>query len=257
MSVERTYFALCRAVGWLLRSARYSKARIVHEHGECHVRKHRMAYAPLLIWMGNPLMRILDTGVRVLHQRDWEERERQMNVTLRGASIRIDADGTLVLPRLPGATLAMLLEDPQVDGSARMRAIELAAAALAEFHRVEHTHGDAMAENVLVDLQAGVAHWFDFETVHDAKRSPEWRRADDVRALLVTCLARTSAEERAETVQRVLDVYADEGIARVLTTSFASVLRRPLAFHLAQAPLSFQTFREIARLLQERRAATN
>ena len=51
---------------------------------------------------------------------------------------------------------------------------------------------DAMAENVLVDLDAGVARWFDFETVHEASRPQIWRRADDVRALLATCLLRTA-----------------------------------------------------------------
>jgi hypothetical protein len=257
MSVERAYFALCLALGWLLRSARYSKARIAHQDGVCHVRKHRMFYAPLLIWMGNPLMWILDTGVRVLPQRDWQEREREINLTLRGASIGIDTDGTLVLPLLAGQTLARLLEDPRFDAAARMRAIELAVIALAEFHLLGFTHGDAMAENVLVDLEAGAAHWFDFETVHDARRSAEWRRADDVRALLCTCLARTSAEERAETLQRILDLYGEEEVTSVLTASLTSVLRRPLAFHLAQARLSFALFREIGHLLQQRCAQSN
>jgi hypothetical protein len=67
-------------------------------------------YAPLLVWLSGPLVRILDTGVRVLPQRDWEERERSVHQTLRGTSIRIDADGTLVLPLLAGETLATLLE---------------------------------------------------------------------------------------------------------------------------------------------------
>ena len=131
-------------------------------------------------------------------------------------------------------------------------AIERAVVALAEFHRLGFTHGDAMAENVLVDLEAGVAHWFDFETIHDSSRPMAWRRADDVRALLVTCLVRTVPEKRAGTLQLILDVYADEGVTRLLATSFTSVLRRPLTFHLAQAGLSFQCFREIARLLRER-----
>jgi len=42
------------------------------------------------------------------------------------------------------------------------------------------------------------------------------------------------------------------GVTRVLATSFTSVWRRSLAFHLAQARLSFQCFREIGRLLRER-----
>ena len=145
--------------------------------------------------MGGVLVRILDAGVRVLPQRDWEERERQVYRNLRGASIRIDADGMLVLPCLAGETLASLLENPELEEPVRKRAIELAVVALAEFHRLGFTHGDAMAENVLVDLEAGAAHWFDFETIHDSSRPLAWRRADDVRALLVTCLVRTGPRE--------------------------------------------------------------
>ena len=84
-----------------------------------------------------------------------------------------------------------VLDDPNLEESLRKRAIELAVVALAEFHRLGFTHGDAMAENVLIDLDRGLAHWFDFETVHDSSRPITWRRADDVRALLVTCMVRT------------------------------------------------------------------
>jgi serine/threonine protein kinase len=217
--------------------------------------------------MGGLLLKLLNTGVRVLPQRDWEERERRICRSLRGTSIRVDADGVLVLPLLAGFTLATLLEERELEESIRKRAIERAAVALAELHRLGFTHGDAMAENVLIDLaprrcsgrpehpskgEAGVAHWVDFETVHDSSRPMAWRRADDVRALLVTCLVRTVPEKRAETLAFILDVYADEGVTRVLATSFTSVWRRSLTFHLAQAGLSFQCFREIGRLLRER-----
>jgi glycosyltransferase involved in cell wall biosynthesis len=249
---ERAYFLLCLALGWLLRSGRYSKARIVSQDGELQVRKYRLFYAPLLVRMGGLLVRILDTGVRVLPQRDWEERERRVYRSLYSTSIRIDVDGMLVLPCLAGETLAILLEDPELEESVRKTAIERAVVALAEFHRLGFTHGDAMAENVLVDLDAGVAHWFDFETTHDPSRPMAWRRADDVRALLVTCLVRTTAERRAEILGLILDVYADEGVTRLLAARFASVWRRPLTLHLAQAALSLQCYREIAGLLRER-----
>ncbi|MDH3734600.1 MAG: hypothetical protein OEU54_13810 [Gemmatimonadota bacterium] len=249
---ERAYFLLCRALGWWLRHARYSKARIVTQDGEPQVRKQRLVYAPLLVWLGGPLVRILDAGVRVLPQRDWEERERRIYRSLRRAPIRIDADGTLVLPLLAGETLATLLEDPELEGSVRTRAIELAVVALAEFHHLGFSHGDAMAENVLIDLDAGVAHWFDFETVHDLRRSMAWRRADDVRALLATCLVRTVPAELPDALQLILDVYRDEGATRCLATSFTPLLRRSLTFHLAQAGLSFPRYREIANLLRER-----
>jgi hypothetical protein len=248
----RAYFLLCRALGRLLRAARYSTTRIVYQDGEPQVRKQRRFYAPLLVWMAGPLVRMLDTGVRVLSRRDWEERERLIYRSLRGRSIQINADGVLVLPCLPGETLATLLENPELPESARSRAIELAVRALAQFHSQGFTHGDAMAENVLVDLEAGAAHWFDFETLHDPGRPMAWRRADDVRALLITCLLRTGPEKVAETLHRMLDVYSDEDVTRLLARSFSSVMLRPLPFHLGQAGLSFQGFREIARLLRER-----
>jgi tRNA A-37 threonylcarbamoyl transferase component Bud32 len=236
----------------LLRSARYSTARIDHQNGR--VRKHRKFYAPLLVWMSGPLARLLNTGVRVLPQRDWEERERRIYQSLHGTSIRVDTDGTLVLPRLGGETLSTLLDNSEFEGSLRKRSIERAVVALAEFHRLGLTHGDAMAENVLVDGEAGVAHWFDFETIHESSRSMVWRRADDVRALFVTCLVRTVPEKRAETLKLILDVYADPDVTRVLAASFTSVWRRSLTFHLAQASVSFECFREVGRMLAARLA---
>ena len=247
----RAYFGLCLASGRMLRAARYSTVRIVHQDGRRLVRKHRRFYAPLLIWMSGLLVRILDTGVRVLRQRDWEERERRIYQRLRGTSIGVQADGVLILPLLPGQPLARWLEDPTLEESLRKTAIERAVVALAEFHHLGFTHADAMAENVLVDPEAGAACWFDFETIHDSNRSLAWRRADDVRALLATCLIRTTPEKRVETLELILDVYADEDITRVLATSFRSVWRRSLTFHLLQARLSFQCFCDIGQWLGE------
>jgi hypothetical protein len=250
--VERVYFFLCLALGRLLRAGRYSKVRIVAQEGVRHVRKHRLFYAPLFVALSDPVVKILDTGVRVLPQREWQERERLIYRDLYGASIQVDGDDELGLPCLRGETLATLLEDPQLKEADRNNAIKLAVVALAGFHRLGFTHGDAMAENVMVDLEAGAAHWFDFETIHDSSRPMEWRRADDLRALLATCLLRTVSGKLAETLHLILDLYADQAVTRILTTSFTSVWRRPLTFHLGQAPLPFQCFREIGRFLSER-----
>ena len=247
--VDRAYFSLCLALGRLIRFARYSTVRIVRQGGTDQVKKSRSFYAPLLVGLGNVLVKLLDAGVRVLPKQDWVRRERSVYRRVHGASIRLDPDGMLVLPRLPGVTLAALLEDPSVGESYREKAIELAVVALADLHEMGFTHADAMAENILIDLESGTAHWFDFETVHDTSRSFEWRRADDVRALLVTCLARTVPERLAATLRSVLRAYPDERVTRLLVASFDSVWRRSLAIHLVQAKLSFQRFREIARLL--------
>lgn len=251
---EQGYHRLCLSVGRLLRAGRYSTTRIAERNGERRAVKQRRFYAPLLVRLGGPLTRILDTGVRVLPQREWEDRERLLHERLRDTMIGVDADGALVLPFLVGETLAALLETPTLARTSRARALELAVAALADFHRLGFTHGDAMAENVMVELEAGAAHWFDFETIHDPARPLTWRRADDVRALLATCLLRTAAASVAETVELVLDVYGDEAVRPFLVASFASPVGRPLAFHLGQAGLSYQRSREIADLLRARAA---
>ena len=243
---ERAYFLLCLAPAWLLRSGKYSRTRIL----DAHVRKRRSFHAPLLIWIGNPLLRLLDAGVRVLPQREWEERERRIYRSLHNTAIQVDAGGTLVLPRLGGVTLAALLDDPTLEERSRLKAIELAVTALAEFHRLGLTHGDAMAANVMIDLEAGVARWFDFETVHESSRPAVWCRADDVRALLATCVRRAAAAEVGDTLTLIVHRYADEGVTRHLAASFASALQRPLIFHLAQAQLSLRRFRRIDTLLR-------
>ena len=252
---ERAYFALCLGLGRLLRGARYSQARIVSEGNELAVRKHRTWYAPILVSSGRQLVRLLAAGIQVLPQRAWVERERLVYQRLYGTPVRVDADGALILPRLPGNTLAAVLEEPATADSARHRAIELAVLALADLHARDFTHADAMAENVMVDLDAEIARWFDFETVHDPSRSMTWRRADDVRALLATCLVRVAPDKLADTLERVLDAYGDDTVVPLLAKSYSSILRRPLPFHLGQAPLPFERFRKIGSLLNAARSA--
>jgi hypothetical protein len=241
---ERVWFALCRLLGGLLRRARYAETQFVDKESERVVRKRRAALAPLLVWFGNPVVRWLDTGVRVLPQGEWEEKERLMYRTLHDASMRVEGR-TLVLPRLPGRTLAALLEDASVTDATKEKGIALAVEALAALHRRGFSHGDAMAENVLVDLDPGVARWIDFETVHDGRRDFGWRRADDVRALLATSVLRTPAPMRTAAVQLVLDRYGDDSVRPILATFFAPGVRRALVFHLGQAALSFGDYRAI------------
>ena len=90
MLAARAYFVLCLALGRMLRSARYSTVRIVHRDGQRLVRKHRRFYAPFLIWMSGLLVRVLDTGVRVLPQREWEQRERRIYRSLYDTSIGVE-----------------------------------------------------------------------------------------------------------------------------------------------------------------------
>ena len=147
-SAERAYHLVCLALGRVMRSARYATTRIVQQDGARRVRKKRDRHAPFLVAMGAPLSRILDSGVHVLSQRDWIERERALHHTLRGAVVEAHDDGSLILPCLPGVTLSVMLEDPALGDSDRRRAIVLAVAALVAFHQRGLTHADAMAEKL-------------------------------------------------------------------------------------------------------------
>jgi hypothetical protein len=50
----------------------------------------------------------------------------------------------------------------------------------------------------------------------------------------------------------ILDAYANTEVTRLVAEAFRSPNRRALPFHLGQAALPFERFREIARLLAAR-----
>jgi hypothetical protein len=77
MMAARAYFLLCLILGRLLRSGRYATIRMAGENGDRQVRKRRLFHAPFLIWIGGPLLKLLDTGVEILPQSRWQERERR------------------------------------------------------------------------------------------------------------------------------------------------------------------------------------
>ena len=213
--------------------------------------KRRRFYAPLLVWASGPAFFLLGTGIRVLPQREWEDRERRMYEAFGRGAVRRER-GALVMPALPGVTLARLLADPAVSAADRRTAIELSVRALADLHGAGFTHGDAMAENVLVDLGGGTAHWIDFETRHVSSRRPARSQADDLRALLATALVPVGNDAVGPTLSLIVDAYPADEVRRLLAQHFARILHRPLAFHLGQAPLPLARYRAIARLLTDR-----
>ncbi len=73
-----------------------------------------------------------------------------------------------------------------------------------------------------------------------------WRSADDGRALIATCVPRMSTSRIAETVNLILEAYGDKEVTRLAYGRFTTILQRPLAFHLGQAPLSLHHYRQIA-----------
>ena len=246
--VERTWFLSCQILGRVFRGSHYSRVEVVERDTVWAVRKRRVKLAPLLVWVAGGLYRMLSTGVRVLPQRAWEARERELYAALYQSEVVVEDDGTLVLPSLRGRILAQLLADPRVNGATRLRAVELAVLALAELHARGFTHADAMAENVMIDLDAQVASWFDFENAHDPSRTPNWRRADDLRTLLSSCLLHAPERERTGLFRLILQCYPNIDVTRLLPNALKSHARA-LPLHLGQAPLSYNGFNELMKLL--------
>ena len=246
--VERLWFQVSLTIGRALRGGRYSRVEVVERDGVQAVRKRRVKLAPLLVWVAGGLYRMLNTGVCILPQRSWEARERELHAALYQSVVVVEDDGTLVLPSLRGRILAQLLADPRVNGATRLRAVELAVLALAQLHARGFTHADAMAENVMIDLEYGTASWFDFENAHDPSRTPNWRRADDLRTLLSSCLLHAPERERPGLFRLILQCYPNIDVTRLLPNALKSHARA-LPLHLGQAPLSYNGFEELMKLL--------
>ena len=116
---------------------------------------------------------------------------------------------------VPGQSLRSHLQA----GTLTAAMVHAAGGALRRVHALpcpilgEWTHGDPHLGNVLVD-DAGVARLIDFETQHDPRRSPAWRRADDLLVFLLELTGRLSAEQGRPLAMAFRDGY---GVAEAAT----------------------------------------
>ena len=244
------YYHVAMAIGAAMRNAKYSIVSVEDDGATIKVRKVRAWYAPALIAAHATLMKVLNAGVRVLPNRRWAAHEQYMFARLYNMQVRTGAAGVLVVPRIEGRTLSSLLADEEVADDNRMRALALAVASLAYLHQRGFTHGDAMADNVMVSLAAGIARWFDFENMHDSKRSKTWRQADDLRALVDTVMVRCPVHLRGNALQVIIYGYPDVQVMRQMRSVNRSIWQRALPVHLGQAPLAFVDWHEVATMIE-------
>jgi hypothetical protein len=185
-----------------------------------------------LVWLGGPLV---DPGYRRAgpSRQEWEERERRVYWSLRGASIRIERTGHWSCLSSPVRRWRPL-EDPELEGRSD-EAIDRRSPRSPRPSRGTD-HGDAMART-LIDLAAGVARGLTSRPA--ITRGALWRgNADDVRP----CSSRAAIERSPRSSPRhyiILDVYSDEDVTCVLASTFATSAAASATFHLAQAGLSF------------------
>ena len=226
--------------------------RIVQQDSQRLVRKHRRFYAPLLIWMSGLLVRVLDAGVRVL------------------AAAGLGATGALDLPAPPRCfDSGGCRPDARPAAACWTHAGDVAGGSGSSRSRSErgpwHTRPSPSPTFIAADSPTAT-RWPRTCCVDlRSRRRPLVRLRNDSRgepaAGLATCRrsagtarhlpAQNRPGNRGGTLELILDVYADEDVTRVLATSFTSVWQRSLTLHLLQAPLSFECFCELGRLLCE------
>ncbi len=244
-----------RALGLLMRHVKTCHACRQADAGQFI--RARTWYAAWLIPPGNWYLSWLSTGVSMLPTSLWLDWECRMYAELSPLLAQRAGRRQLLLPRIPGETLAAILSAPTQELSRKIQAVRLAAAALIETHRHNvpwpdgisrpFSHGDATARNVLCDVTGGRATWIDFETLHDPCRTVAWRQADDLRALVWSAAESIGSDAFEALCAAILDVVSDTAVLRELAHVAAS--GRPNVYHLAQGTLSLSQHRRLCSIL--------
>lgn len=170
-------------------------------------------------------------------------------------------DISLLCRRVPGVSLQNLLADGAYSLEQKFDAIGWSLKSLGELHQCvadwgdgihqSISHGDATANNVIVDFNNWTAYWIDFDTRHRPEIPEVERRADDLRTLIYSA----AASLPQSSFPKLADVLA---AARIDLTTIACFQHR-LAHEsdyltvaqLAQAPLGWSAASALRAALQQ------
>jgi hypothetical protein len=225
----------------LLRRLKTCRTKRVIEGGRAFYWRRRTGGMAWLIKLANLVHRRTNTSVFILETGAWQVWEMQAHLQLNRLAVAPRGRGLLV-PTLSGSPLAELLSTPSLGPEDKLRALKLAVTALREAHqeRIQtaqcpdqpFTHGDATCSNVLVALETAQAAWIDFETRHDGTSGLTFRRADDLRALLMSALEWLGPEAFPAVWQLTVRAYPEPAVLSALADAL-NVRSRPM-YHWAQ-----------------------
>lgn len=259
---SRPLYALVRLGGKILAKASLSHIRKSVQRGQSFHMKSRRWYTPFLIFGANTF---LNLDYYVLPKKEWLVWEPAIYRLAHGWEVQAGETGQLKLPDIPGVVLANLLKAANYDAKTKREALASAIGALRELHQIwvrfpdgvegYFSHGDATVQNVIYDTPNRAAYWFDFETVHDSHRPPEWRHADDLRALTYSAVACLPEQELAEVAKLAVTAYVDPSVLRVFRRTIERLQQRTSMFHLAQADISYKKKIFFEEILQAELAA--
>lgn len=229
------------------------------------IRKTRRRGTRGLIGLGNLYLRFHGVGVEVLADEEWLRWEQAIRLAASAMPaqpehipvsplVQIDGRG-LISPHLPGKCLHLLLADRSLPVTDALHMLGLAVQSLRRLHQIQidwgdgHpqplSHGDATAENVIVDSAAGEAPWIDFDTRHQPRLNVNDRHADDVRALLVSAALHLPASAFPALVSQVVNSYPVPAVLNSLKDRWLRTIRNPDPYRLAQGPLPLASLEKL------------
>lgn len=269
-STTRTRFAdvpwqlwFVHGVRW--RVARWLAAQSLNERRTttCGLQiKRRYRRARILVPLGNMYLRLQGAMSEVLPSQIWIEWESTIGGPT-GSSIRASDDrAALELPFIEGVSLEDVLRS-DASLQIKLQSISRAAKALRNLHRRRITacgvsdwplsHGDATCRNVIVNDEANVTTWIDFDTRHRVHLIAVCRQADDLRTLVCSCACWLDRANYPALIEAACVGYCDDEVITEMQRLFRG-WRCPNVFQLAQAPLNVQKFLHLRKLVSHRPA---
>jgi hypothetical protein len=216
------------------------------------VRKRRRCFTYLIIPPGNLFLKIARSPTVVLPSARWLEWERAIETSTQRNLVATDpiAKGTcLWCRRVPGISLRQLLADRDYSPEEKSDAIRWSLAALRLLHqsvvdwghgvRQSISHGDATANNVIVDVDNRAACWIDFDMRHQPNVSEADCRTDDLRSLIYSSAVRLPASYFPALADILVAANFDDAIIQRFRLRLTDEWSHLTAAQLAQAPLQW------------------
>jgi hypothetical protein len=239
-----------RLLGLMLSMVRLHRVEFVSVDGDEVVRKRRKRFAHLIIPPGNLFLKITGSPVIVLPLTPWLEWEHAVETSTRRSLLSMDPfeSGTALCFRpVPGTSLRQVLAAGDFSTKQKSDAIRWSLASLRMLHesvadwgngvRQSISHGDATANNVIVDFNKKTACWVDFDTRHQPHISEADRRTDDLRALIYSSAVYLPASSFPDLADILIAAQLNAAIVRHFRQRLTNEWIDLTAAQLAQAPL--------------------
>ena len=240
-----------RLLGMLLSKLRLHRVAFAANDGIDVVHKRRKVWATWVISPGNLFLKLTGSSIVVLPSSRWiawelavdAARQRNLVSTAGGNAIGLSCR------RIPGQSLAQILAHHHVGHEQKSAALRWSLLALNELHRhvadwgdgivQSISHGDATANNVIVNLDNGTACWIDFDTRHHPSLTEADRRTDDLRALIYSAAVHWPATRYLDLAEILIESQPECSTLRHLHARLQNEWCRMTTAQLAQAPLQW------------------